>query len=641
MACALSVVVPLALACADDPASTTAGAVTPPPFEATSTPASLPPPVTVSPEPQGVSLQEPSFEALDGARAYHGRLGGAVYRIEVPDEWNGRLVLYMHGFQGLAPEASVETPASRGYLIRNGYAWGASSYSSTALIPGRAADETAALWDYFSRTFGRPARTYVTGNSMGGAATHIAAERYADRFDGALGICGFAGQTAQAQIVTDWFFAGAYAAGVTQEEFDESTDINSLIFNRIVPALEEPLRREAFEQILVGMTGGPRAFDRMGIRAEELTNWTRAAILIPFRLGTNGDRQYALAPGNVISSADFNAGTIRVPQDDANMLNFVAGNEVTGELMMPMITLHTTGDWQVPIDQQQILRRAVDSKGQADLLVQRIIRDPYHCNVTAVEWETAFEDLVAWVEDGRKAEGEQVLVDDLRTAGGQFTLAPRLGLPEADEVAGAGDRVTLHGAITVDGAPANGRYFWFEVHRGGLRTACSFPSDAPANGKYRRVIAADTEVHGCGGPGAVILGAMFSDDAVRLSSPITWPESATELPVDLVFSSTSGVTAGFGTFIYGTVLDGEGVHLPPTARIDAYIGQTLCGLASLNPVEMDFSGTDRYGLIVAGPDAIPGCERNARIRLLVDGLEAPQTAINDGSNHNLDIIVGP
>ena len=72
---------------------------------------------------------------------------------------------------------------------------------------------------------------------MGGAATHIAAERYGDRFDGALSLCGFAGQSAQTEIVDDYFFAGAYVAGITQAEFDASIDYPKMIAERIVPAL--------------------------------------------------------------------------------------------------------------------------------------------------------------------------------------------------------------------------------------------------------------------------------------------------------------------------------------------------------------------------------------------------------------------
>ena len=40
------------------------------------------------------------FDALTGATAYWGVHAGAGYRIEVPDNWNGELVLYAHGFRG-------------------------------------------------------------------------------------------------------------------------------------------------------------------------------------------------------------------------------------------------------------------------------------------------------------------------------------------------------------------------------------------------------------------------------------------------------------------------------------------------------------------------------------------------------------
>lgn len=211
----------------------------------------IPSPVTVRQEPEGVTLGDPAFQALPGARADFGRLGGAVYQIEMPNNWSGRLLLFMHGYGELRPEANVSPPGIRTYLIAHGYAWGASSFSSTSSIPGRSADETAALWDFFTEKYGRPAWTYVTGQSMGGAASHIAAERYPDRFDGALGLCGSAGQTFGAQQQADFFAAAAYVAGATQAEFDATTDAVKLINERILPALEDPAVHERWEDIMI------------------------------------------------------------------------------------------------------------------------------------------------------------------------------------------------------------------------------------------------------------------------------------------------------------------------------------------------------------------------------------------------------
>ena len=196
---------------------------------------SLPPPVPIRPEPDGVTLGDPTFTALPGARADFGRLGGTVYQIEIPVRWNHKLVLFMHGFGELAAITRASAPHIRHYLIDQGYAWGASSFSSTSLIPGRAADETAALWDRFARRYGRPARTYVTGTSMGGAATNLAAERYGNRFDGGLALCGASG-TAASDIATNFFVAAAWATGVSQAEYDASPSVHDLIVQRIQPA---------------------------------------------------------------------------------------------------------------------------------------------------------------------------------------------------------------------------------------------------------------------------------------------------------------------------------------------------------------------------------------------------------------------
>ncbi len=353
----------------------------------------LPAPVRVRSQPDGVTLGDPRFTALPGARADYGRLGGAAYQLEIPAHWNGQLVLYMHGYGELAPEARVSAPAIRRYLIGHGYAWGASSFSSTSMIPGRAADETAALWDYIVRKYRRPTRTYVTGQSMGGMATNIAAERYGDRFDGALALCGSAGLTPAIMSESDFFLAGAYVAGVSQREYDRSTGIGVLIQDRIRPALRAPRSARRFENLMIELTGGRRAFDREGFRAEEDTNWHRAELLVAAGLAQNRLAQYNLGPRASVTSDAFNRAVIRLRTNPLSQRSFLAGNETTGKLRMPLLTLHSTGDGQVPIDQARILRERVDTAGKGDLLVQRVIRDPSHCGFSSKEWVSALEAL--------------------------------------------------------------------------------------------------------------------------------------------------------------------------------------------------------------------------------------------------------
>ncbi len=86
--------------------------------------------VAAGPPPQYfVDESKLPFDALPGTSTtrYWGVHGGAGYRIEVPDNWNGELVLYAHGFRGTALELTVSNPRIRQYLVTNGYAWAASS----------------------------------------------------------------------------------------------------------------------------------------------------------------------------------------------------------------------------------------------------------------------------------------------------------------------------------------------------------------------------------------------------------------------------------------------------------------------------------------------------------------------------------
>jgi pimeloyl-ACP methyl ester carboxylesterase len=600
----------------------------------------LPPRVHVRSTPQGIKLADPRFTPVEGARADFGRLGGAVYQIEMPSNWNGRLLLYMHGFEELGPEAAATAPDFRRYLIGHGYAWGASSFSSTGLIPGRSTDETAALWDYFARKYGRPKWTYVSGLSMGGMAAHIAAERYADRFDGALALCGAAGQTPALSIGGDFFAGAAYTVGLTQAQFDASTDMHELIGN-LRAGLRPPDVHRRFEDIMIALTGGPRAFDREGFELEEETNWRRLELSVTAQIASNRDTKYDLGSFEGVTSAEFNRAVIRLPVNRQARHNFLTGNETTGQLQMPLISLHSTGDGQVPINQAQILQRKVDAAGKSDLLVQRVIRDASHCGFTTNEQAAGFEALVRWVERGEKPKGTNVLVSDLRKLNRTFELAPREGLG-ADSVPGADDRVTVRGSATIDGKPFDARFLGAIDRRpglGGLVTACQGVLPPVERGRFEIPVLAAAEATGCGFDGARIVLWTFVDDRQLYSTnTVAWPGNGRTLSFDATFSSSTPqgvapVIAGF----QGEVVRRDGRQFPPGTVVEAYVGDTRCGIASTRRAG-NFSG---YILDVVGPDAIAGCTRGATLTFRVDGLPAVETAVNTppGQNDSLDLTV--
>jgi pimeloyl-ACP methyl ester carboxylesterase len=619
LAAVVLVVLGAAFGCMAGPGSARTGAPGVASAPTTSRDRPLPPPVAVRPEPEGVTLADPAFEPLPGARVDVGRLGGTVYQIEVPADWNGRLVLFMHGYGELRPQAAVSPPAIRGYLIGQGYAWGASSFSSTSLIPGRAADETAALWDYFAGTYGRPVRTYVTGVSMGGAATNIAAERYGNRFDGALALCGAAGQTSALGITTDFVVAAAWVAGVSQAEYDKSPGIGDLIRNRILPALRDPRVHQRFEDMMIELTGGRRAFDREGFRAEEETNWHRGELLVAAGLAQNHDTKY---PNTAL---DRDAIRLRTNAQARRM--FLEGNETTGELEVPLLTLHTTGDGQVPIGQARIYQRTVDAAGKKKLMVQRVMRDPGHCGFTSPEWEASLEALVRWVEHGAKPMGTNVLAPDLRRLDRTFELSPREGTPEANAVPGAHKRAVVRGNLTLDGVPFDARFLGAIVRRNGLVTPCQYKLSSVENGRYEITVVAKAERSGCGMRGAEILLWTSAQNQILYSrEALPWPGKERTASFDASFSTAAPDGAAPPTLeLGGEVFKRDGHQSPAGTRIEAFVGDTRCAVASVRRTG-SFSG---YSLDIVGADSVPGCDRGATLTFRINGRRATQTAINE------------
>jgi hypothetical protein len=152
----------------------------------------------------------------------------------------------------------------------------------------------------------------------------------------------------------DYFAAGAYAAGVTQEEYASAPDISALIQNRIRGALQKPTVHQRFENIMLGLTGGPRAFDREGFRLEEDTNWRRTELAVSARIALNRRTKYRLGPLSPVSSDEFNRAAVRLPVNREFKRTFAEGSDLTGALRMPLLTLHATGDGQAPIEQARI-----------------------------------------------------------------------------------------------------------------------------------------------------------------------------------------------------------------------------------------------------------------------------------------------
>ena len=368
------------------------------------------------------------FDALPGTTTdrYWGLQGGAGYRIEVPENWNGNLVLYCHGYRGYIPELTVSNPSIRQYLVDNGFAWAASSYSTNGYDVKAGVKDTHELAKFFNGLVGKPKHTYIIGHSMGGHVTGVAIEQYPKSFDAALPMCGVMGDNELFDYFLD-YHAVAQWLTETNVEFPFPSDYTTVI----IPEMKGELGN--------GPPGFPFTLSADGAKLRTATQYSSggARPLFPqafaywgnflFTVGLDGTLG-GVTPGNIMGNMDrvyqldddpalsveeilLNAQVLRVaPSPQGRHPNGLANvPSISGNIDIPVLTLHTVGDLFVPFLMEQIYAERVAGQGKSDLLVQRVIRDVGHCGFTTAEQEKAFGDLVNWLENGVKPAGDDVL----------------------------------------------------------------------------------------------------------------------------------------------------------------------------------------------------------------------------------------
>jgi pimeloyl-ACP methyl ester carboxylesterase len=369
------------------------------------------------------------FDAVPGipTERLWGVHNNAGYRIEVPHNWNGALVLWAHGYRGTGLELTVDNHPLRAFLIANGYAWAASSYSRNAYDPAQGAKDTHALTQFFNGRFAKPRRTYITGASMGGHVTGVVAEQWPQSYDGAMPICGVLGDYELFDYFLDFNVAAQTLSGLNKQ-FPFAADYLSVT----VPATKAALG-PAFPYVLNGDGQNLKALTQLrsgGVRPlfdQGWMFWNGVAGDFLFGLGVgngtlprqpgmaldNSDAQYQFDTDPALSAAEqaFNANVQRLSADpQARRRNGIANvPPTTGNLKIPVLSLHTLGDLFVPFLMEQEYARRVATHGASNLLVQRATRDFGHCTFTPTELVTTFVDLVKWVDGGLKPACDDVL----------------------------------------------------------------------------------------------------------------------------------------------------------------------------------------------------------------------------------------
>jgi hypothetical protein len=347
---------------------------------------------------------------------------GADFLIGMPANWNGGLVVFAHGYQGELPgRGQVLSSPLASHLDSRGIAWAATGYRAVTYRPDWFLEDVLALRRRFIRDVGPVRWTVIHGLSMGGHVAVAGMELHPEIFQGGLIECGVVDGVG----LIDWLFAytaaAEYFAGTPLLDTPRPA-FNALVNDKVVPALGTPgnytERGRQFDSVIKHLAGGDVVLRLEGLMRRYQLN------LNPRDPGPQSAREftrhadtrrirYAIDPGLGIDSDTLNREIRRVepaPGARSRAVNPVFA-EFTGGLRGPLITLHETADFRVPLVMEQNYRRKVDAAGNGRRLVQRAAAGAGHCATDGRAREQAFDDLLAWMDSGVAPRGDDFTGD--------------------------------------------------------------------------------------------------------------------------------------------------------------------------------------------------------------------------------------
>lgn len=419
--------------------------------------------------PPGADTQ--ASPATAGTRTVEGTLpSGATWRADVPENWNGTLVLYSHGFRpgpenpawdaGFAPTATA--------LNERGYAVAASSYAAPGWALGTAVDDQLGTLAAFGDAFGGPEETIAFGTSMGGLVSSLIAEVPDSGVDGAVSTCGLLGGGVN---LNNYQLDGAHALAelllpgqdVQLTGFRTAAEAGATVEALLGAVREAQQTAEGRARIALAAAyfNTPEWFDgeappaRTDHAAQQEAQYRWLLQTIPFVVGSrssivdaaggdsgwNAGVDYAellrhsaqrhqvedlYREAGIDLRADLGrltAGADLAPDPEA--LDWMRRTSApTGELQVPVLTVHTLADILAPVEYTEEYGETVRRAGANPLLRQSYVERTGHCTFTVAERVAAVEAMDERLETGRWG--------SLATAHGLQDRAEDLGLGDAD-----------------------------------------------------------------------------------------------------------------------------------------------------------------------------------------------------------------
>ncbi|SBT45887.1 alpha/beta fold hydrolase [Micromonospora narathiwatensis] len=419
-----------------------------------------------------------------GRRTLTGTIGGADFRVELPERWNGTLVLYSHGYLpegfpsfgiGLTnrPPDRSETEA---WLLDHGYAMAASQFADGGVgyAVERGLRDQIALLDWFEAHVGPPRRTIATGQSMGAGIAVQLAERHPRRFAGVATMCGAYDTRATFDTGLDVLFAVRTLLAPDRDIDLVRPDDPAGSAQALAEAIQQALTtrqgraRLALAAALNNVTGWYSAHETRPTDPVELTGnqaeWLQYAYGLGFgppgrldlerRAGGNPstnvgvdyrrqllrsaqtrqvEQAYRAAGLDLRADLGRLAAAPRIAADPAAVDYLHRVGVPEGRTPVPVVTMHTVGDGGAPPHQERWYADQVRRAGDPGRLRQLWVDRGGHCSFSAAEEIVLLRTLVARLDSGHWPEtGPRALHEAARALGDPYQLVLDLGRTFAD-----------------------------------------------------------------------------------------------------------------------------------------------------------------------------------------------------------------
>lgn len=353
---------------------------------------------------------------------------GAIYRICVPEDWNGSLVVFARGYVSPFEPVAIQEdqlmipdgPSIPGIINGLGFAFATSSFAENGLAVRESIPDLVELVDIFRQTYGQPQTIYLVGVSLGSLISVLTVEENPSLFTGLLPACGPIGNfqaqvdyIANFRIVFDYFFPDGLPGTPLQIPPELVQDWETVYVPRIRTALRQD--PEATDQLLRVTRA---AIDRQDPSSREATvlellwfNVFATEDIITRVQGQPFDNQTRLYRGSA-NDLLLNLQVQRFSGDPAARKRLADMWETSGVLNLPTQTLHTLDDPLIPYWHEPWFRNKVRRSGTISQLRNLPARGYGHCEFTVAQ-ALASLTLIIQRTDGPPLINPEQLLSDL------------------------------------------------------------------------------------------------------------------------------------------------------------------------------------------------------------------------------------